>query len=461
MKFQESSTLELKQMIVPDIKKEVIAFANSNGGTIYAGIADDGTIVGLDDPDQALLQVSSMIHDSITPDVTMFVELNIINLEDKPVLKVTVQKGTHAPYCLKGKGLRPEGVYIRQGAASIPASSDAIRSMIVASDGERYEKRRSLHQELTFPALKKIFKQKKIPLNEQHFLTLGLKTSDGIFTNLALLLSEECPHDIKIAVFSGNTKTSPFQNRREFRGSLISQMVAAYAMLEQYNQLGARFHGLMRSDQKDYPDVALREALLNTIIHREYSYSGSTLINIFQDRIEFVTFGGLVQGLNLGDLKMGVSQCRNEKLAALFYRLELIEAYGTGIPKIYESYQSSGLTPTIEASDHAFRITLPNRNVQHSMAVHERADKYQTLPEAMAGKKTFTRLDVESALGVSRSQANNILKKYVDAGRVIPHKGGKNRYYTMQQLAVADNDNNIRGPFNTIQALMDDLNADD
>ena len=188
MKFKESSTLELKQIIVPDIKKEIIAFANSNGGTIYVGIADNGDIIGLEDTDQAMLQVTSMVHDAIKPDVTMFVDLDIIELEQKSVLKITVQKGTHAPYYLQSKGIRPEGVFIRHGAASIPASTDAIRAMIISSDGESYETRRSLRQELTFTSMKKLFAQKKTKLEEQQFMTLGLKTRDGIFTNLALLL---------------------------------------------------------------------------------------------------------------------------------------------------------------------------------------------------------------------------------------------------------------------------------
>ena len=434
MKFKESSTLELKQIIVPDIKKEIIAFANSNGGTIYVGIADNGDIIGLEDTDQAMLQVTSMVHDAIKPDVTMFVDLDIIELEQKSVLKITVQKGTHAPYYLQSKGIRPEGVFIRHGAASIPASTDAIRAMIISSDGESYETRRSLRQELTFTSMKKLFAQKKTKLEEQQFMTLGLKTRDGIFTNLALLLSEECPHELKIAVFAGTSKTSPFQNRREFSGSLRTQMNEAYAMLEQYNQLGASFNGLMRSDQRDYPETALREALLNCVVHREYSYSGSTLINIFQDRIEFVSFGGLVQGLNLEDLKLGVSECRNEKMAAIFYRLKLIEAYGTGIPKIYESYQGSRLEPKLEASDHAFRITLPNRNFKTDQASPFAQANNNHLLAALSGKETFTRQDVQDAMGVSRSQANNLIKELVDTGRLVAIGAGKNRHYAQPQV---------------------------
>lgn len=174
MQFKESSTLELKQIIVQDIKKEVIAFANTKGGIIYVGIADDGSIIGLEDPDQAILQASSMIHDAIKPDLTMFVDLDLEYIDKKTILKITVQKGTHAPYYLQSKGIRPEGVYIRKGAAAIPASEDAIRAMIKENDGDRFESRRSLRQDLTFTALKNFFDKKNLKLEEQQFMTLGL-----------------------------------------------------------------------------------------------------------------------------------------------------------------------------------------------------------------------------------------------------------------------------------------------
>ena len=200
--------------------------------------------------------------------------------------------------------------------------------------------------------------------------------------------------------------------------------------MQQFNQLGSNFNGLIRNDQRDYPEIALRESLLNTIVHREYSYSGSTLINIFQDRIEFISFGGLVQGLNLDDLRLGISECRNEKLAALFYRLKLIEAYGTGIPKIYESYENSTLQPKLEVSDHAFRITLPNRNfIQRDTAPV--VSYHNDLFTAMQNNLSFTRPDVEKKLGVSRSQANKLIKQLVTSGQLKAHGNGRNRYYTI------------------------------
>ena len=136
MDFVESKLVELKETIVDDIKKEVIAFINSEGGNLYVGVADDGHVIGLDDPQSDMLRLTNMIRDTIKPDATMFVECQIEKIDTKDIVRVQVQKGTHAPYYLVGKGIRPEGVFVRQGTSSVPASEDAIRRMIKESDGD-------------------------------------------------------------------------------------------------------------------------------------------------------------------------------------------------------------------------------------------------------------------------------------------------------------------------------------
>ena len=355
--------IEFKQTVVDDIKKEVVAFANTQGGVIYVGIADDGSIIGVSDYDETALQISNMIRDAIKPDITMFVQYSQAHIEGKAVVKIDVQKGPDCPYYLARKGLRPEGVYVRQGSSSVPASEGAIRRMIKETDGDTFETMRSLNQTLTFNAAKREFDLRQVAFGEHQMLTLGILNADHIYTNLGLLLSDQCGHTIKASVFEGNEK-SVFKDRREFSGSLLKQINEAYDYIDLNNRTKAVFEKLHRIDRKAYPEEALREALLNSLVHREYSYSGSTLISIFDDRIEFVSLGGLVSGLTLDDIYLGVSQCRNEKLAAVFYRLKLIEAYGTGIQKIMNSYEDSPVKPRIETTDNAFKVVLPNRHVQ-------------------------------------------------------------------------------------------------
>ena len=152
MVYQESETVELKSVVVDDIKKEIIAFANCEGGKLYIGVLDDGTVVGLDDPDGVALKVSNMVRDAIKPDLTMFLHYETMDENGKQIVAIDVQQGTERPYYIAKKGLRPEGVFVRQGYSSVPATNTAIRRMIKETDGDYFEEMRSLEQDLTFEA---------------------------------------------------------------------------------------------------------------------------------------------------------------------------------------------------------------------------------------------------------------------------------------------------------------------
>lgn len=423
--FRESDSIELKSQVIPDICKEVIGFANTNGGTVYIGIEDNGIIVGVDDEDKIILQLNNMIRDSIKPDITMFVKYEAIILEDKKVIAIKVQRGTDRPYYLGNKGLKPAGVYVRNGTSTDPASEANIRKMIKETDGDSFENMRSLEQNLSFNATNEQFKKRNIVFNEAKMKSLGLFLKDGEYSNVAFLLSDQCTATIKTATFNGTDKLN-FQDRKEYSGSLFDQMENVYQYLEMRNKKRASFNGLYRIDTLDYPLDALREALLNCLVHRDYSFSASTLISVYDDRIEFVSIGGLPDGINLDDILLGISACRNPKLAAIFYRLELIEAYGTGIPKIMSSYKDTGFEPKIEVTNNAFKITLPNLNY----SIDEQTETEDNRIVAFIDKNGFiTRKDVEELLGISQTSANRILKDMVDKSVLYRIGNGKSIKY--------------------------------
>ena len=437
MVFKESETVELKSVVVDDIKKEIIAFANCEGGKLYIGVQDDGTVIGLDDPDGAALQVSNMIRDAIKPDLTMFLHYETLNEDGKQIVAVDIQQGTKRPYYIAKKGMRPEGVYVRQGYSSVPATNTAIRRMIKETDGDHFEDMRSLNQELTFEAAKKQFAKKDLPLGEAQMKTLGIMTHDGVYTNLGLLLSDQCVHTIKVAAFEGTTH-SQFKDRKEFSGSLFQQMDEVYDYIDFRNQIHSSFQKLYRIDQRDYPETAVREALLNLLIHREYSYRASSFVSLYADRIEFTSIGGLLSGVTLNDVMMGISVCRNVKLANIFYRLELIEAYGTGMRKIREAYSETGKKPEIETSENAFKIILPNLNVQTETKktdVNKLADDDQEEAVISLAKKqgTFTRKDVQKELGISQTTCGRLLKKMVENGQIMQEGKSRNTHYRLPE----------------------------
>ena len=440
--FVENKTTEFKREYVEDIKNTIVAFANCDGGTLYIGVNDDGTVCGIDNVDGTMVRVTNAIRDAVRPDITMFVECRNDVMDEKPVVCVTVQRGTARPYYLHGKGIRPEGVYVRQGASTVPATDAAILNMIKETSGDSYEVARSLNQNLTFNKAIDFFKKRKVEFGKAQMRTLHLVGDDDMYTNLAFLLSEQCTHMIKLAVFEGSRK-SVFKDRKELSGSLLEQLEEAFDYIDRYNRTRAEFSGLDRLDMRDYPPEAIREALLNAIVHRDYSFSSATLISIFEDRIEFVTIGGLVKGITLDDVKLGVSVLRNQYLANIFYRLRLIEAYGTGILKINECYEDYAMKPIIETTGNAFKITLPNINFYTeeqkvpnisksggSTGVIKKKERIQTVLELCRSKGSIVRRDVEIVLGVSQSTAILLLRELTDDGILIKKGKTKNlRYY--------------------------------
>ena len=432
MTFQESETLELKEIVVEDIKKEIIAFANSAGGTLYVGVADDGNIVGVENPDTVIQQISNMVRDSIKPDITMFIRYTAKNVEGKQIVAVEIQRGTGRPYYLAKKGLRPEGVYVRQGTSSVPATSTAIRRMIKDTDGDSFEAMRSLEQNLTFQAAEKEFALRDLAFGVSQMKTLGILNTDGIYTNLGLLLSEQCAHTVKAAVFEG-TNQSIFRDRQEFTGSLLQQMNEVYEYIDRRNQVHSTFDKLRRIDTRDYPEVAIREALLNSLVHRDYSFSASTLISVYDDRIEFTSIGGLPAGVSLDDIMLGLSVCRNPKLANVFYRLELIEAYGTGMKKIMGAYENSNKKPVIETTDNAFKIILPNLNEDvGSLPVADAGSEAERqVLEFIKKNGSISRKETETAVNLKQTAAGRLLSKMIQKKLIVQIGQGKNTKYRL------------------------------
>ncbi len=432
--MRESKTIEFKREYTENLKYEVIAFANTDGGTIYIGIEDDGTVIGIENIDKTMISITNMIRDSIHPDVTLFTDVNTVDIEEKTVIRIDILRGTERPYYIKGKGIRPEGIYVRQGASSVPASHAAIVKMIKETSSDNFEEAISIEQTLSFNKADEAFRNHSINFDDNNKRTLGLIRHDGLYTNLALLLSDQCPHSIKAARFQGTDKAI-FTDRVEISGSVFQQMDEAYEYLQKNNRVSSEFKGLERVDHLDYPEEALRESLINAVVHREYAIPGPVLISIFDDRIEITALGGLTKELSLDDIMLGVSVLRNKKLGDIFYRLKLIEAYGTGIEKIMRSYDNCSEKPKIDISDNAFKITLPNQNYHKNTASPKKEIDYreQTIMDLFKEKETIVRKDIQEALDVSQATAILLARDLVEKDILLKESGGKYQRYRLNE----------------------------
>ena len=430
----ESERIEYKAQMIDDIYKEVIAFANTDGGVIYLGIDDKGNLIGIDDVDETYTRLTNGIRDAIAPDVTMFVRYI---LQDNKVIRIEVGEGSLKPYYLKSKGLKPTGVYVRQGTSSVQASPDQIRQMIKESDGDDYESARCLEQELTFEAARAAFARYGVEFSVEKYRALGM-TQNDIYTNLALLLSDQCLHTTKIAVFNDEFCTE-FRDSKEFGGSVFKQFEDAVNYLALCNKTVSTIKGVVRTDKQDYPVEAIREALLNALVHRDYGFSGSIIINVNDSKMEFISLGGLLPGLSTEDIRIGVSQPRNKKLAEVFHRLRLIESYGTGIRRIFKLYENCPVQPTIEVTANAFKIVLPNMNAVGS-AVEDVpvvggksttgiTPQMKMVMDYLAEYGEMTDEDLQELLNIKKTRAYLLARQMNESGLIdIVGRGAMKKY---------------------------------
>ncbi|MEC4272127.1 ATP-binding protein [Adlercreutzia sp. R25] len=387
----------------------------------------------------AAVKAMQAASNAIRPDITLCTRANIVEKDGCTLVEIKVQRGTSRPYYLAEKGVRPAGVFVRQGAMTAPASESAILAMIKESANDVFDAERSLEQDLTFEEAQRFFSEYEVAFGEQQMRSLGFIDEFGTFTNTGLLFSDQCPITVKGAVFEGDTK-SVFKDRFEFSGSILRQLKETLEFLNRYNATHSEIGSDMRRvDRRDYPENAIREALLNMFVHRDYSVPAPALVSVFDHRVEFVNFGGLVAGMSADDLMMGVSLQRNPHIAAIFYRLKLIEAYGTGIPKILESYASANSQPAFDVASNSFKTTLPSLLPSPQEGI-ETVSEYAAAPlfgiqesrilDYLNENGSISRTETEALLRITRSPAGELLSRMERDGYLDKIGSGKNTRYT-------------------------------
>ena len=420
--YIEDEYTELKIELTKDIKKEIIAFANTKGGKIYIGIDDGGNVIGLNNAKGDLESLSGMIREGIKSDLTLYTSVNLINIDDKDIIEINVMEAPNKPYYLTDKGIKTSGVYLRYGNTSAPASEEVIKKMLIENQGDSFETLVSQNQNLNFETLKSIFNKNNISLDNNKYKSLNIINLNNQYTNLGLLLSDECPYSIKCAIYNGT-------NKLEFK-----EVNEVFDYLDLFNKTKGRIVGLERIDTKDYPEYAIRESLLNAIIHRDYNYKGSILISLYDDHFEITSLGGIVKGLSLNDLYLGISESRNPNLANIFYRLKYVESFGTGIGRIIQSYDNYNKKPIFVDTDNAFNVTLYNVNYveNHEKTLPSNLTQEEKIVEYLKKNKKINRNIVEQLLDISSTRAKNILNKMCENKLIVMVGSGKNIIYVLK-----------------------------
>ena len=439
MKLIENDFCELKSILTKDLKKEIIAFANTNGGKIYIGIDDNGKVIGVKDIDNDLQAITGMINEGIKPSLIEYAQIKVEELDGKNLIIIDIQSAPNKPYYLAEKGLKPSGVYLRHGASCIQASDEIIKKLIFEHSGLTFEEMLSKDQKLTFNYLKQKFKENNLIFDKSKYKILNILNKENKYTNLGLLLSDQCPYSIKCAIFSGLNKIE-FRDRKEFTGSILKQVDDIFKYFEIFNKTSGKIIGLKRIDTRDYPEFSLREALLNAVIHRSYYYNSSVMVKIYDDRFEITSMGGLIDGITIDDIFKGISLSRNPNLSNIFYRFGYVESYGTGIGRIMDSYNEFDKKPVFDATENTFSIILPNMNykevidnyVNDNNIIFHSLSQEDMIVQFLKKYNKINRNETEKLLNVSKTRAYKILDAMIDNNIINKEDNGKNTYYILK-----------------------------
>ena len=339
MNFIESHRVEHKQFLTDTFEKEVVAFLNYHeGGIIYIGVDKDGKIVGCQNPDETQLKIKDKLKHNISPSCLGLFEVILETIEEKSVIKIIIASGRETPYYIKKNGMSEKGCYIRVGSSSEPMSQTMIEDLFAKRVRNSLGNIKSRRQDLTFEQLKIYYEEKGLKLNEKFASNLELLTDDGYYNYVAYLMADSNGVSIKVAKYAGTNKVDLIENNEYGYCSLIKATKRVLEKLEIENKTAALITSTTRKEQPLWNKVALREAVINAIVHNDYTTENPPVFEIFSDRIEITSTGGLSIIKNIDDFFSGYSNPTSRELMRIYKDLELVEHLGSGLNRILEAY---------------------------------------------------------------------------------------------------------------------------
>lgn len=343
MLFHEDEKTELKRILNDAFEKEVDAFLNTLGGQILIGIEDNGTVCGVENADQVALSIADRIRNNILPSAMGLFTVEIRQEEMRSYLVVTVAGGLERPYYLKKYGMTPNGCYTRIGTQASPMTQNMIDGFFSRRILNTLHNVVSPNQELTFTQLKIYYQEKGYDAAGSYFLkNLDLFTEDGKYNYAAYLMADHNGTSIKVARFRGTEKLDIVERNEFGRCCLIKSALNVLERLNVANTTVVRVGGkAQRKEIRLIDPAVLREAVLNAIIHNDYINGAYPVFEIYDDRIEIISSGGLPVGLSEKEFFAGRSLPRNKELMRIFSDMDLCEQLGSGMKKILRVYPQS------------------------------------------------------------------------------------------------------------------------
>ena len=439
----ENDRLEYKGELTNDLKleKTAVAFLNYKGGDIYFGIADDGKIIGVSDPDNLQNCITNRLTDNIAPSVTGLLEVFTEERDGKTIIIVHLASGVDTPYYIKRFGRTSKGCYIRIGSSNRAMNMKQINHLL----GQRHilplSEIKSRDQDLTFNQLKLYYISQNLPWNDRHFAkNFGFLTEDNKYNYLAYMFADTNRVSIRVPLFAGTDKASGLiQNEDYGNQCLITAINKVLEKLEIVNATQVRIEFPKRIEQKYVDLKTLREAVINAFAHNDYSNEDTPICEIYEDKFVIVSYGNPLNTMDEEDFFTGLSKPRNPLIMRIFHDLHYVEHNGVGNPYIVKNYGRS----VFGFSKSALRVTLKfdkslenveknkiennieNKNAQKTP--RKCPENAQKILDAIIENPFISRQELAAKLEMTEDRVKWNLNKLKAQGailRVGPDKGG-------------------------------------
>ncbi len=449
--------------------KSVSAFANTNGGILLFGVRDyDRKPIGIKEPIACADKITELINSRIEP-LPRF-ELNSFSEDGKMFIELKVGDGPKTPYYYVHDGRKE--VFIRSGNKSIPAPKHILDNLILKGQNTTFDELPTKYgiTDVSFTLLNASLKREtgKEINKDKDYISLELLNTDNKVTNAGLLLSDQgllTQSRIFCTRWKGLVRGSingDAIDDKEYNGSIISLLENTEAFIRNNSKNSWEIKGMKRIEYEDYPLRAVREAIVNAIIHRDYQIIGSEIhVDMYDDRLEIVSPGGMIDGSFVQDLDIAKisSMRRNRIISDIFNRLHLMERRGSGLTRIFESYNDCNFKPIFISDMSSFKVIFPNKsyNRTNTNTKNEIDNKlnivsdndyfmikmYKSLPgnirkvtynqiQILFDKFTynydFKREDVEEIFHIKKSRASEIISMLLENDLIVPSDPTKYKF---------------------------------
>ncbi|MFA7545102.1 MAG: ATP-binding protein [Anaerovoracaceae bacterium] len=420
---RERFDLEFKGDLAKTFLKTVSAFSNYNGGDIIFGIKDTGEVIGIEDVKAGCIKIENMINDSIVPMPKY--NLNIKKKDEKSLIILHVNKGVETPYYYSGK------TYRRSDTSTVEVDRLELNRLILEGMNINYEEKESSLKNLEFTVLeehlKKVVGIKELDLDILR--TLNLYDNRGFYNIAGVIFADKNSlGQMGIDIVRFGKDINHILDRESFlKESVLRQYDKAVEMFERYYQY-EEIEGYERVTKELIPKEAFREALANAIIHRVWDVNANIRISMYEDKIEINSPGGLPTGMSRDDYLNGnVSSLRNPIIAGVFFRLKLIEKFGTGIIRINREYKDSVVKPKFDIGNNHIKVTLPIIERDLLNLSKDESMVYNFIKEEVE----LSRYDIDKKTGFNKAKTIRVINNLLNRNIIRKIGNGPGTTYTI------------------------------